>query len=125
MEKDIKDYLPFYMGQMITTHHNFRPNGKESVNKTGYAKLTGDMLADIENKTFPFTPKLVLRPLWDMTEEEKKQIDFFKEIMLDIKPQDTDMFIMCAKISQELLKQGFDLFGLIDAGLAIDKTTLK
>jgi hypothetical protein len=64
--------------------------------------------------------KLLLRPLSDMTEEEKENI------------QGTDWGFLETNYDWEfspetfiyLLSKYFDLFGLIEAGLAIDKTKL-
>lgn len=73
--------------------------------------------------------KLVLRPLSDMTEEEWVETcrrqqwatgspKFLNEgtvMMMNIKP---DCFTY-------LLSHGFDIFGLIEENLAINKTTIK
>ena len=62
--------------------------------------------------------KLILRPLSDMTDEESKKVNFpvFNKNGTPLLnmwfPED---FLY-------LLSKHFDLFGLIDAGLAIDKT---
>ena len=53
-------------------------------------------------------PKLILRPLSDMTKEEKDQAFVLSK---------ADEIVY-------LLKCGFDLFGLIESGQAIDKTKM-
>ena len=79
--------------------------------------------------------KPILRPLSDMTEEEKSTLkgvmkDSFKgENLLPIIKSGalTNLFFNKGNpsIVLWLLKQGFDLFGLIESDQAIDKTTLK
>lgn len=59
----------------------------------------------------------ILRPLSDITEGEEKWIESYCEGR-GAMPNAKDM----AAITAFLLSCGFDLFGLIDAGLAIDKT---
>lgn len=69
-----------------------------------------------------FRVKPILRPLLDMTEaEENSQI-------WDTIPEYTDFQGLVKHISPVflwLIHQHFDLFGWIEAGLAIDKTKLK
>jgi hypothetical protein len=91
--------------------------------------------------------KLILRPLSDMTEDEAEQfiaLRFPERRMIDAtvekygvcffdKTQKKAKHIHFENIPIELnattfiwlLSHGFDLFGLIDAGLAIDKTKLN
>ncbi len=68
--------LAQYLGQAITTHPNFRPNSKESLNRKGYAKLTGDLLADIENETFGnwLSCSVELKPLGRISDEDAAEI---------------------------------------------------
>ena len=56
-------------GLVLQSPYGFRPNGKESTGIFRLVYLTGDLYADIENKTFPeeFIP--VCRPLSDLTKE--------------------------------------------------------
>lgn len=61
--------------------------------------------------------KPILRPLSDMTVEEA---EFKTSAAKEGKPT----ILVNAEITYFLLKQSFDLFGLIEAGLAIDKTKL-
>lgn len=64
--------------------------------------------------------KPILRPLSDMTEEEEMEVQY----LVDIQGFGYDALIG-AKITQYLLSRHFDLFGWIEAGLAIDKTKLE
>lgn len=61
--------------------------------------------------------KPILRPLSDMTEDEKEKWD---NMRLEDFEYSTEL--LAANETLYLLKQGFDLFGLIESGLAIDKT---
>jgi hypothetical protein len=77
-----------------------------------YCQLTGDY-------------KPILRPLDSMTEEEEKHmISTQDDVKLDGYPQ-----ILLKADSGEtfiwMLSNGFDLFGLIDSGLALNATKLE
>jgi hypothetical protein len=86
-------------------------------------KLNTWLLNEISEKRKSFKP--ILRPLSDLTEEE---MDYVVENHgLVNRGQSPDIFVIGWRSFQPetfmyLLKQGFDLFGLIEAGLAIDKT---
>ncbi len=70
--------------------------------------------------------KIVLRPLSDMTEDEYKYLGFSDhgiEMIKSGKDEFTQIWTAIELIY--LLKQGFDLFGLIESSQAIDKTTLN
>lgn len=152
MSKDIKDYLHYYLGcqvrifplesdEYIDTIEGIVVG--ESVN----FKKTGDYYFDDVNE---FKIALLLRPLSDMKEDDVREwgdvnleitpygveldsIDEFGEFTSiypdgsilsrskddgDIRPiNGGGLFIL-------LLKRGFDLFGLIESGLAIDKTSM-
>jgi hypothetical protein len=77
---------------------------------------------------------LILRPLSDMTGQEKKEYaGLFSgmesiNILPEIRAGRLINYFMNKKDPHQvvwLLSLGFDLFGLIDAGLAIDKTKIK
>ena len=60
-----------------------------------------------------------------MTDEEKRELpNIFQEIFLLIDVPNLQTYLH-TNIFLYLLKQNFDLFGLIESGLAIDKATLK
>lgn len=78
--------------------------------------------------------KLALRPLSDLTEEEKKEIhsrhpnlpnyqEFYEE-WINEKGLDLSETIIEYAAMQFLLEHHFDVFGLIEQNLAIDKNTL-
>lgn len=79
--------------------------------------------------------KPILRPLSDMTEEEFKErfYDSMREDLFDdtlqMQHEEAKRWAHDACHYPEdlrwLLSKGFDLFGLIDAGLALDKTTYQ
>lgn len=109
--KDIKDYLPYYLGCDYWTN-----NSQGNLN----AKTLPDVIDMCKrNKGV----QLHLRRLSDMTEEENTEwkklrhavTDGFHAVLSLIDTPDSFHY---------LLKQGFDLFGLIDAGLAIDVKTI-
>ena len=107
---NIKDYLHLYLGC-------YWSNGKHSV------LLSPHNMYDGTYSDF----KLVLRPLSDMTDGERRDY-------LDIKQPYSGFDVLHANGSHDytewingfkfqfLLYRRFDLFGLIEAGLAIDKT---
>jgi hypothetical protein len=130
--KDIKDYLHLYLGS-------------ECFSDTGVTVrrlITLSLLQKSEQEFASITP--ILRPLSDMTEEEKINLftlsfgnhrfthfgydpieciiladkDERIRVGLSVNSMSADAFRFC-------LARGFDLFGLIEDGLAIDKTTLK
>ncbi len=133
MEKQIKDYLYLYIGCNVKVvsypSHKFSDDA-QLIGITPYEENVQVCYAengDIDWINFGCI-KPVLRPLSDMTVEERREIAFKKQVLDDINMRsstDMDIFIMCGDISRYLLKQGFDLFGLISSGLAIDKTTLN
>ena len=61
--------------------------------------------------------RLLLRPLSDMTEEERCEVSTL------VPPDESPYWVKnIAEVTKWYLDRGFDLFGLIEAGLAIDKT---
>lgn len=64
--KVLSAYLPYKL--KLKTPYGFRPNGKESTGISRVAYLTGDLYADLENKTFEINEfKPILFPLEDLT----------------------------------------------------------
>jgi hypothetical protein len=143
MSKNIKDYLHLYLGCDI-----FIPR-PEPDRKDDIMRLTAEKIFkyDLSNV------KLLLHPLPDMTEDEARWLCELKEgtiigqvDVINIKTHKVDFIdgemdsgdgwcemkdkevlfkYMNAEQVRYLLSKHFDLFGLIEAGLAIDKTTLK
>jgi len=69
----------------------------------------------------PFKHRPILRPLSDMTDDELNEhadlVNNWGEYM--------DVLMREAQASIYLIRQGFDVFGWIETGLAIDKTKMK
>jgi len=113
---NIKDYLHLYLGCEIELEYK----GKKIIERLDSINLrTGR----IDTKTFvdfDFDVKPILRPLSDMTEEERRQwLDF--RLNSRIEPE-RSFQLSEAMRTKFLLSKYFDLFGLIEAGLAIDAT---
>ena len=121
-------------GLVLQSPHGFRPNGKESTGIFRLVYLTGDLYADIENKTFPeeFIP--ICRPLSDLT----KEIEHNGETFIPIErigiynPNNVDCLInqilsefVEFSIMETLVRWHFDVVDLISKGEAIDVNTLE
>lgn len=122
--KEIKDYLHLYLGCEIKCtggHYEGEVAIINGVTKT-HITVEGSIKSDfnvIVYETFYNYWKPILRPLSDMTLDEMAilQIDGLDDLkgnLGDLLMKTTD-FLM-------LLHWGFDIFDLIPAGLAIDKT---
>ena len=107
MKKELKDYLHLYLG--CDCYYPPKENGE----KGGYIKLLPEMLKYAEQI------KPILRPLSDMTEKEKENIGGTDWTSVDgdweYSPE-TFLF---------LLSKRFDIFGLIEAGFAVNATELN
>ncbi len=141
MSKKIEDYLPFYLGCEIEV--------KFDDGSSGIVKLTPHYLNYYGTNEFvPTSMRLFLRPLSDMTEEDvkewgdvtiehtsygpkldsKEEFGEYTEIYPDgsifskSKDDGDSRPINGGFLFMLLLKKGFDLFGLIESGLAIDKS---
>lgn len=123
MEKNIKDFLHLYLKVWGTVSNSQSPNYED-----GQWALSAQLLHHVLMGTCDFTPHL--RPLSDMAEEELQECgnmiyDFSGDPELNAhKWQDFEIGLAPEQFHY-LLSKHFDLFGLIDAGLAIDSTTLK
>jgi hypothetical protein len=72
--------------------------------------------------------KPILRPLSDMTEEEIEWLDEHDDFYDKNLSDETEPFVIIewqAERIKYLISKHFDVFGLIEAGLAIDKTKLN
>jgi hypothetical protein len=119
MSKELKDYLHLYLGCEVKWNTNIVTLiDTDGIN----CNVFGEPLFSKSNTSIK-NIKPILRPLSDMTEDEHKEwqnIRFNREFKL--KPVLTDAEYESFRY---LLSKHFDLFGLIEAGLAIDATTLK
>lgn len=119
MSKNITDYLHFYLGCNI----QFKGQEKKgkinienlwqlvSVHQMTYKKIATIEAMGCVKSLAPEDIKPILRPLSSLEGKEKEWYGNRREF-------DGLEFLY-------LLKQGFDIFGLIEQGLAIDKTTLN
>lgn len=117
MKKNIKDYLPFYLGQPIkTSSHGI--GILDSVSKTC---LHIEFEKTIQGFLFIHDCKLLLRPLSDMTDDEMEEIKKYSNN--EKKYIETGLFInVDGERHRILCKWGFDIFNLINEGLALDRT---
>jgi hypothetical protein len=114
MSKQLKDYLHLYLGCQIRFHSNL--TGTWGIwNKMTYS----DIELAVAHIGFGEKCQIQLRPLSDMTEEEMLEVD------IDIPNISSEYEKLTPKAFTQLLQWGFDLFGLIESGLAIDKTKNK
>lgn len=130
MGKNIADYLPYYIGQycMIGDYKGkIQSVGSEEtdftcvVSGTNQDEESGFFGEDEENDVKAEWIKPILRPLSSMTDDKKKEMMKQRhkyDSGFEWSNQITDM----AYRMDWCIKQGFDLFGLIEAGLAVDKT---
>lgn len=118
-EKKIEDYLHLYLGcecqtpegvmKLNAVYHDSNPVFYDSVNDFAFSEI-----------------KLILRPLSSMTEVEQNEIGLYGgggNKFCDWKGTPVNGF--SPDTFRLLLSKSFDLFGLIESGLAIDATTLK
>jgi hypothetical protein len=130
MIKDIAPYLNHYLGCEALL------DGRVKVTIVGFEQYShGTYRPVIRLPDYKFRLlndlsllQLLLRPLSDMTEAEMQECgnldyDFSGDPDLNKwTPADFDLLLTSSQFLW-LLSRGFDLFGLIEAGLAIDKTT--
>lgn len=117
MKTEFKDVAHLYLGCKLKCSQVFYPESN-SKDKDGNLILSPSLFADFGEKTFSigyFKP--ILRPLSDMKEDEE-------DAWTDLYVSSQDNRIKAANRTLFLLQQGFDLFGLIESGQAIDATKL-
>ncbi len=165
MKYQIKDVIHFYFGQDVDisgTEYGkieIEKNRLKYVKLKGISTISGEVRAQLETNLKQHNDglmyldisviKLLLRPLYDMTDEEgkycaillwyKDEEEFNKEsiiiqarqikrAIIDIQDNYGGISLASYKIGFELftylLKQGFDLFGLIQTNQVIDKTPI-
>lgn len=131
--KELKDYIHFYIGckcQTIsrTESEQGKPMGYRVGNLVDVDILclnVGISRADTGCIWYKFDEiKPILRPLSDMTEKERNFINMSKQELDQSIFEDPNASFYVTEFVY-LLSRGFDIFGLIDAGLAIDSKTLK
>jgi len=110
MKKQLSDYLHFYWGQRVLKFSRTAPATQLVI--CGMTERITDECV------------LVLRPLSDMTIDEWNDCAKFARTGGGINTAG-DLWKINAQETAYLLSKGFDLFGLIPANLAIDKTKLQ
>lgn len=121
--KKIEDYLYLYFGCEIS-------DGNRAGILCGFMVVKyGHRVNVLHSNGLRMTYQLktwrpLLRPLSDMTEEEAIHLNADEEYIIEImdKYNPDRHWHLSANDMVYLLSKGFDLFGLIEAGLAIDKT---
>lgn len=111
MKKDIKDFLHLYLGVKCYDHFN-----------EAYLKLTPKTYDGYMDNVFNGRAQIkpILRPLSDMTDKEREEIPKAKMDKWGVFTIES-----VAETTRYLLKQGFDIFGLHEAGLCLYKSDLK
>lgn len=126
MSKEINEYLAFYIGRPVEY-------GYEDTKKIG--KLIGKVMpwgwqveqSDRHKPPLNVTGDLVkpiLRSLEDITEQECEEYNRIHNMCHSINKLQ-DQIRTDAHATQYLLSRGFDLFGLITQGLALDESKIK
>ena len=129
MKKELKDYLHLYLGCRIKSKGG-KCGDLVSVSNYGMSIVVYDKDKINDPRGLCINSDwllLILRPLSDMTKEEKDWLDEHENFVNNYKQNAESELIIewDAEKTSYLLSKHFDLFGLIEAGLAIDKTTLK
>lgn len=140
MKNKIEDYLPFYLG--CDCEHDFWNDSEDDMPGIGNGRKISELDLHILEESKWFKPKLILRPLSSMTEEDGLYLarlvavyDEFKNVAV-FRNYNDDLIVewpgdafnctgekcWSAEQFKFLLTCGYDLFGLIESGLAIDKT---
>jgi hypothetical protein len=109
MSKKIQDYLHFYFGCKVQT-----PKGVGTFCTIGVLGLIGCGMNPGYEQFEPESIKPILRPLSDMTEDEKSYLGYSAMI--------NDEIIWTPEKFRYALANKLDLFNLIHEGLAIAKT---
>jgi hypothetical protein len=121
MKKELKDYLHLYIGaEVVCTKEGLN----EDLEYTGMVRKVSPRLID---KYLNGNWKPILRPLSSMTEEDIYEYDEIQakgESVADTDTKFGEILVGSPECFLWLLSKHFDIFGLIDAGLAIDKTKL-
>jgi hypothetical protein len=117
--KDIKDYLPYYIGQLAEIS-NLSQRMIAYGFEDGQVKINGYLIDTLE-KEDAFTIKPILRKLSSMTEEEIKELESTKAFQRPSPVHALGMMVWTADSYVWAMQKGFDLFGLIDSELAIEK----
>jgi hypothetical protein len=121
---NIKDYLHLYIGASYIKKwlhgKNHQPDTRKKMGKISHSSL--NLIYKAASEPEYWEVRLILWPLGSMTEKEYKMWE--EELSPPSVTGTSDFMKNEAARTNYLHKQGFDLYGLIDAGLAIDATIL-
>jgi len=117
--KDIRDYLPFYLGCQYRISYIETPD-----RFTVWSELTAARLAKLEDHSIAKI-EIQLRPLSSMTEEEQKQLEATKAFQRATPVHRIGIRVWTAESYRWAFKNHFDVFELIPEGIAIDKTIIN
>lgn len=124
----LQDYAKFYIG--CRCFNTWFLQGHEMYDRNWQLKSI-DIYSDnpyglncYAEFTWTDSIKLILRKLEDITNEECEAYNYIMFTCHSVNKLQDQMKTNAA-MTKYLLEQRFDLFGLIDAGLAIDSKTLK
>jgi hypothetical protein len=123
---ELKDYLHLYLGCEVQYDEDFVGIliGVYSLNRPSYNPIIiHSQIGVIINRGWDNIVKPILRPLSDITNEEVCEMN-----ELVNKPTNGEPYPHTTKWARRvcyMLERHFDLFKLIEAGLAIDKTSLQ
>lgn len=131
MGKKIEDYLHLYLGCECKIVGHKEVDYIRMVNETGLSICTGANNVGVQLWYKSNVCKPILRPLSDITEEELKEYLSFRDAANDMGIGKYGINMGSHTGLSEgagclwLTKHGFDIFFLIESGLAIDKSTLN
>ena len=119
MKKELKDYLHLYLGCDVYMDNPHAAFHKDT--------LDVDLLERLYNDLPMKCYKLILRPLSDMTEDEEKYVGLgLKAGTANASMLKSGYFHSTTpKVFYYLLSKHFDLFGLIESGLAVNAAEIK
>jgi hypothetical protein len=123
MSKEIKDYLHLYLGCECMTPKGIGKLFRYDIETNWTWCVFGIMGPEFEDSGHIENVKPILRPLSDMSEEEK--IELKLNVVQASTINHASEIMWTFEQVRILLSKHFDLFNLIGEGLAIDKTTLK
>lgn len=136
MTKELKDYLPFYLGcecmigDLNWKPQNIAPEDRQMYTDPDFGKPIKSTIDLHAIQAFGHKMKPILRPLSDITEVEGTDVCM---ILCETETCYNNprwlsgrlMGNLPANLFTLLLKRGFDLFNLIPEKLAIDKTKMQ
>jgi len=128
MAKEIKDYLHLY-ADANWAYYNEREKQYVETEEEFFSIYS--KLMKYPDSVYWYEPvfyKPILRPLLTMTKKEAKKNGFWStmhNMIVGVNERHVRYNLYSAKQIIWLLSEGFDIFGLIESGLAIDKNQLN